>query len=178
MRHLALLRGINVGGRNLLPMRDLAGLFEDAGCREVRTYIQSGNVLFSAEPALAEALPARLAAAILERHGLKVPVLLRDLEQLRRAVAGNPFLAAGEGEAHLHLMFLAEVPAPARAAALDPDFSPGDRFAVRGREIYLVLPNGTARSRLTNAWFDARLETVSTLRNWRTATRLLELLEA
>jgi uncharacterized protein (DUF1697 family) len=174
MRHLGLLRGINVGGNNLLPMKDLAALFTEAGCKDVATYIQSGNVVFTAEPALAAKLPALVAAGILASHGIKAPVLVRSADELRAVLLGNPY--PGD-EAMLHVMFLADRPDPAKVAALDPAVSPGDSYTVAGREIYLRLPNGVARTKLTNAWFDARLATVSTGRNWRTVAKLCELVE-
>jgi uncharacterized protein (DUF1697 family) len=175
-RQVALLRGINVGGRNLLPMKDLAALFTGAGCRDVATFIQSGNVLFDAEPDLARTLEARIPAELRARHGLETPVLLRTREELEQAVRDNPFLGADPEGGSLHVLFLAGVPDPARVAGLDPDRSPGDTFAVRGREVFLSLPGGVGRSRLTNAWFDARLATPSTGRNWRTVLRLRDLL--
>jgi uncharacterized protein (DUF1697 family) len=175
--HLALLRGITVGGKNKLPMKDLAALFAAAGCEDVRTYIQSGNVLVRAAPSVAATLSSRVADAITAKFGLKVPVVLRTGEGLRDVVAHNPFLAAGAAEAALHVMFLADEPTPDRVAALDPGRSPGDAFVVRGREVFLHLPNGVADSKLTNAYFDSKLGTVSTGRNWRTVTTLLGMME-
>ena len=175
--HLALLRGLNVGGKNRLPMKDLAALFADAGCDNVRTYIQSGNVLFAATPDVAVAVPSLVAARIVERFGYRTPVLARTAEELRSVVAANPFVAEGAAEETLHVVFLADRPAPGRRDALDPDRSPPDAFAVRGREIYLRLPRGAADSKLTNAYFDAKLATTSTIRNWRTVTKLLALMD-
>jgi uncharacterized protein (DUF1697 family) len=172
---VALLRGINVGGKNLLPMKDLAGLFGEAGCADVRTYIQSGNVLFRANPARAERLPPLIAKGIAERFGYRTAVLLRSVEELGETIRNNPFAAAGVPESWLHVMFLASRPDASRVAALDPDRSPPDAFVVRGREIYLQCPNGVGKSKLTNAWFDAQLATTSTGRNWRTVGRLFDL---
>ena len=172
--HVALLRGVNVGGNNKLPMKDLARLVEEAGTREVRTYIQSGNVLFRAPAARARTLEAELAAAIARRHGLRVPVVIRSAEELAAAVARNPFLPGAPPE-ELHLVFLAAAPTKAAIAPLEPDRSPPDELRVVGKEVYLRCPNGLARTKLTNAWLDARLRTVSTARNWRTVTKLVEL---
>lgn len=173
--HLALLRGINVGGKNILPMKELAGMFEKAGCREVRTFIQSGNVILAAAPKLCVSLSAVVAARIEKQYGYRTPVILRTAQQLRDTVAGNPF--PGEEE-RLHVMFLQDRPGAKRIASLDPNRSAPDRFVVRGSEIYLHLPNGAGQSKLTNAWFDAQLSTLSTLRNWRTVMKLLELMES
>jgi uncharacterized protein (DUF1697 family) len=175
---VALLRGINVGGKNLLPMTDLAGLFEEAGCAGVRTYIQSGNVLFTASRARAEKLPGLIASGIADRFGYQVPVLLRTAADLGETIRQNPFLEAGASENWLHVLFLADQPDAGRVAALDPLRSPPDAYAVRGREIYLRLPNGGAKTKLTNAYFDSRLATISTVRNWRTVLKLFELAQA
>jgi len=176
-KQLALLRGINVGGKNKLPMLELAGMFREAGCGNVQTFIQSGNVLFEASAPVTAQLPESLAAQILKRFGYRTPVMTRTVHQLRKVVANNPFLKAGVAEAMLHVMFLADEPRAAEIAGLDPKRSSPDEFVVRGQEIYLMLPNGAGRSKLTNAWFDAKLRTTSTARNWRTVIRLLEMME-
>lgn len=172
---VALLRGINVGGKNRLLMKDLAAMFVEAGCGDVRTYIQSGNVVFRAGPTLAEDIPSRISASIRERFGHEIAVVTRQASDLEAIVEANPFVSAGAETDRLHVLFLADAPAAEDVEALDPDRSPGDEFAVRGREIYLHYPNGTARSKLTNAWFDSRLSTVTTMRNWKTVGKLLEL---
>lgn len=170
---LALLRGINVGGNNLLPMKALTEIFAAAGCTAVQTYIQSGNVIFRS-PAIEAVAPA-VRAAIAARFGFNAPVIVRSAAQLARAIAASPFTAPGTDPASLHVMFLEDSPSPALIAALDPDRSPPDTFAVIGREVHLKLPNGTARTKLTNAYFDSRLKTVSTQRNWRTVLKLAEM---
>jgi uncharacterized protein (DUF1697 family) len=172
--HVALLRGINVGGRNKLPMKDLAAMCEAEGCAAVRTYIQSGNVLFRATRSVAARLPGALAARIEREHGLHVPVVLRTVAELARVAGANPYLPRAPIE-ELHVMFLADAPAREALAGLDPQRSPPDTFVVQGREIYLRLANGVARTKLTNAWFDSRLATVSTMRNWRTTLDLAAL---
>jgi uncharacterized protein (DUF1697 family) len=176
--HLALLRGVNVGGRNKLAMKELAGIFREFGCHDVSTFIQSGNVIFGAAPEVASTVAAQVAARIADRFGYRTPVILRTAGELAAAVAANPFVGSGCSEDELHVYFLAGPPAPSRVARLDPDRSPPDRFEVRGREVYLRLPAGMARTKLTNAYFDAQLATTSTGRNWRTTARLLELMAA
>jgi uncharacterized protein (DUF1697 family) len=175
MTYLALLRGINVGGKNKLPMKALAGFFTEAGCKDVRTFIQSGNVVFTA-PGDAAHLPGVIAARIADAFGFKAPVQLRTAEQLARVVADNPYLKAGAAEDALHVLFLADPPSPGRVESLDPRRSPPDEFLVRGQDVYLHLPNGVANTKLTNAYFDSKLATVSTGRNWRTVTKLLALM--
>lgn len=173
--YVALLRGINVGGKNKLPMKELVEIFERIGCSGVRTYIQSGNVIYSAPRKLVPAVPRSVADAIAERLGHEVPVVTRSAAELSDVAKNNPLLGPGVDPHLLHVAFLASRPGAARVRALDPDRSPPDEFAVRGREIYLRCPNGMARTRLTNAYFDARLATASTVRNWRTVLKLVEL---
>ena len=175
-RYVALLRGINVGGRRKLPMRDLATMFEAAGCEDVRTYIQSGNVVFRASQELADGIPARIADAIESSHGFRISIVMRAAADFDRIVRENPFIASGADPATLHVGFLAVAPEPGQIANLDPDRSPPDAFEVRDREVYLYFPAGVARSKLDNAYFDRTLNTVCTIRNWRTVGKLHEML--
>jgi len=176
--HVALLRGINVGGKRVVAMADLAAMFTAAGARGVKTYIQSGNVVFAAPPAGATAIAAAVRRRIAAAHGFDVPIVLRTRAELAAVARANPFIAAGEPEARLHVGFLAEAPTAARIASLDPDRSPPDTFAVRGAELYLCVPNGMGKTRLTAAYVDTRLATTSTFRNWRTVLALVELATA
>lgn len=176
--HVALLRGVNVGGKNRLPMADLVALIHEAGGREARTYIQSGNAVFHVGARAAVGFEAKLSKVIAARLGITVPVVLRSVEELRRVAGAHP-LAGPEHDAgkQLHVGFLAAAPAADRVAALDPARSPPDAFVVQGSEIYLLAPNGVARTKLTNAYFDSKLGTTSTFRNWATVLALLALAE-
>jgi uncharacterized protein (DUF1697 family) len=175
MKHVALLRGINVGGKNMLPMKELAGYFVKAGCRDVATYIQSGNVVFSAQATVLKKLPGVISAMIAEGFGHRVPVVVRSHEELASVVSNNPFPPPREGEKLLYVAFLADLPAADAIAGLDPDRSPPDRFVVLGREVYMHLINHAAKTKLTNAWMDSKLSTVSTSRNWATVLKLHEM---
>lgn len=170
--HIALLRGINVGGKNKLLMRDLSALFVETGCEDVRTYIQSGNVVFRAGQALAGRVPEIIGEATSERFGFRVPVLTRTRAELAAIVRENPFLRAGADTEELHVGFLARRPEAAAADALDPDRSLPDEFAVVGREVYFHCHFGLARTKLTTRYFESKLSTTMTVRNWRTVSRL------
>ena len=174
---VALLRGINVGGKNKLPMADLAAMFREAGCDDVRTYIQSGNVVFRAGPALAGDIPSLISASIMDQFGYRIPVVTRTASEFQEIVQANPFAETGTEANKLLVMFLADLPDRAHVEALDPNRSPGDEFAVLGREVFLHYPNGVARSKLTNAYFDSSLSTTSTSRNWRTVGKLFEMVK-
>jgi len=169
--HVALLRGINVGGKNKLPMKDLTELVEAAGGEAVRTYIQSGNVVFGSKKP--KAVVEGLEAALAERFGHEMPVVLRSAAQLERAIADYPFAEADEKTRQVG--FLSARAPKAKVRALDPERSPGDHFEVVGEQIHLWCPNGFGKSKLTNAWFDRQLGVVSTFRNWRTTLKLLDM---
>ena len=104
-------------------------------------------------------------------------MVIRTADEIRAVARANPFLRGGTSAEidFLHVMFLADRPTPARVAALDPDRSPRDEFQVVGREIYLHCPNGAARTKLSNAYFDSKLATTSTMRNWRTVLKLADM---
>ena len=175
-RFVALFRGVNVGGKNILPMKELIELFIQADCRDVSNYIQSGNILFSANEQKAEEAKITIPTNIAERYGFKISLVLRTRQQLTAAISDNPFLQESVPEQDLHLYFLADHPKAEALQTLDPDRCPPDRFTVRGREIYLLLPNGMARTKLTNNYFDTKLKTISTARNWKTVLKLSHLL--
>jgi uncharacterized protein (DUF1697 family) len=172
------MRGINVGGKNRLAMKELSEMFAKAGCTNVSTYIQSGNVIFRAHRALLKALPKLVSTEIAARFGYQVPVIVRSSEQIAQIIRDNPFLQTGKPEHMLHVYFLADLPNAPAIKSLDPDRSPPDAFCVRNREVYLHLPNGMARTKLSNAYFDSKLSTTSTARNWATVLKLSEMLQA
>ena len=174
--HVALLRGINVGGKHKLPMKELCPMFEAAGCERVRSFIQSGNVVFDASTAVAKGVPARVGAAIEKRYGFETPIVLRTAKELRAAFENNPLLEPPIDPKLVYLGVMAKAPGQAALAKLEPDRFLPDVFVVRGRDIYLRYPNGVARSRLTNAYLDARLGTPTTMRNWNTVAKLVEML--
>lgn len=169
---VALIRGINVGGRRKLAMADLRTVLASLGHEDVTTYVQSGNAVFRAtgrEAAIADAIEA----AIGEAHGLDVAVLLRTPRQLRAVAARRPFGGAPTSE--LHVVFLDRTPTASAARRVDPDRSPPDEFRLHGRELYLRLPAGAGRTKLTLDYLERQLGVRGTHRNWNTVTRLAEL---
>jgi uncharacterized protein (DUF1697 family) len=175
--YVALLRGVNVGGARGLPMIALRALFESADARGVETLIQSGNVIFESDGNSGADVVAEVRAAISREFGFDAPIVLRSAGQWRTLIDGNPYLQRGVDPKTLHAACLSALPDPTRAARLDPHRSAPDEFQLRGDAIYLNLPNGVARSKLTNAWFDSTLGVVCTMRNWATIARLGRLLE-
>jgi uncharacterized protein (DUF1697 family) len=175
-RHVALLRGINVGGKNMLPMKMLAEIFATTGCTDITTYIQSGNVVFCAGNKIAKELGGVITKQVEKQFGLKVPVVMRSAAELDAVIRGNPFLKAGAADEALHVLFLADLPGADLVAGLDPARSTPDEYVVVGRDIYAKLVTGAAKTKLTNAYFDSKLKTVSTMRNWRTVLKLAEMM--
>ena len=176
--HVALLRAINVGGRNRLPMARLVGMFDEVGCQRVRTYIQSGNVVFDASPALASRVPSLVSSLIASQMALQVPIVTRTAAEFERIVSANPFVDAGADTAIVYIGFLADAPTPTQIATLDPERSPPDECVVHHRELYLRCPNGAARTKFTSAYLDRTFGTTTTVRNWRTTLALLDLIRS
>ena len=175
---VALLRGINVGGKTRIPMAELRSSFGALGLEDVVTYVQSGNVVFRTPSGDAVDVADRIEERIASDFGFHVAVLLRSPSELETIAAENPFLSKKADPSQLHVMFLEREPAADAAAQLDPARSPPDEFALQGREIYLRLPNGAGRSKLTVDYFEKRLGVRATARNWRTLTKLVELTSA
>ncbi|MEO1062257.1 MAG: DUF1697 domain-containing protein [Actinomycetota bacterium] len=172
--HVALLRGINVGGRRRVPMAELREVAEGLGLDAVRTHLQSGNLLFAPDGRPPELVAGVLAEAIADQFGFEVPVVVATAEDLR-ITSEHPFDDRDVDEAMLHVLFLDRRPDAAAVLALDPDRSPGDRYAVEGRFAYLRFGEGSARSKLTVDWFERSLDVVATGRNLRTVRKLAEL---
>lgn len=177
--HVALLRSVNVGGRSL-PSAELRALCAGLGFDRVRTYIQSGNVVFDDPSAEEEPLRARIEEALAAAAGFPVPVLLRSPADLRHVVDRQPFAARGAAPRQLHVSFLAGPPAPGGADRLERDalrHAP-DECRLGVREVYLYCPDGYGRSKLTPAFLEARLRVPTTTRNWNTVLQLLAMAEA
>jgi len=170
----AFLKAVNVGSGRRVPMAELRETFEDAGLTNVRTYIQSGNVVFDSP--LGDAPADELSARIEARFGFEVPVVVRSLAEMTAIERENPLLDSGEDPSRLHVMFLADLPSEEDSATLDPLRSQPDEFVVSGREVYLRFPNGAGRSKLTTDYFERRLGTTATARNWNTVLELLKMM--
>jgi uncharacterized protein (DUF1697 family) len=176
-RVVALLRGVNVGGVKV-PMGELKSLLANQGLGEIRTHLQSGNVIVTAPSGNTGAVPGVIEKAISDGLGLSIRVMVRDRDQMAKIVASNPFLGPKSNPTMLHAVFLEATPAADRVASLDPNRSPADRFSVSGEEIFVEYgPAGSGRSKLDLKYFEKTLGVTGTARNWNTVTRLLELLE-
>jgi uncharacterized protein (DUF1697 family) len=171
---VALLRGVNLGSRNKVPMAGLRALMSDIGAEDVQTYVQSGNVVFRSALARDE-LARQIVRELGTRFGVDADVVLCTTAELKRIVARNPFAADEAEPTRLHVTFLAEAPDRGRAAALEREKFEPDRFHVTRAAVYLHTPDGYGRTKLSNAYFERKLGVRATTRNWRTVTTLAEL---
>jgi uncharacterized protein (DUF1697 family) len=165
--YIALFRGINVGGRNLLPMRELVPLFEALGMRNVRTYIQSGNVVFEGEEVDGAALSDEIGAAVKESYGFAPHLLILTPDELTVAIASNPYPEAESDPKTVHLTFLSSVPENPDLESLERIKRDSERFMLEGKVFFLHAPEGIARSKLATR-IEKSLGVAGTARNWRT----------
>ena len=169
--HVALLRAVNLGGTNKVSMADLRRLVESLGFTGVTTFIQSGNVLFTSRRRVTA---GAIELAISRELGMDVPVMVRTVAEVEGIIEANPFPRADPGK--LHVGFMADGPPPAALADLDHDRFLPEEFAVIGAELYLHLPNGMGRSKLPG-YLERAIKIPTTIRNWNTVSKLLELAE-
>ncbi len=171
---IALLRGINVGGNSILPMAELRSDLDALKFTNVRTYIQSGNVVFDSDATSASELTERIGERIEERHGFRPRILIVSGENLRDAVAANPFPDAVAEPKTLHFSFLEQPANDADLPALADASSPSESYKLTDRVFYLHAPDGIGRSKLA-AKAEKLLGVVATGRNYRTVDRLMSM---
>ncbi|MCM0678765.1 DUF1697 domain-containing protein [Micromonospora phytophila] len=174
-RYVALLRGVNVGAAKV-GMADLRRLVTDLGHDDVKTYLQSGNVVFGSTVRDAEELARGIERAITDELGLRVPVLVRSGREMAAVADGNPYADREDDPTRLLVAFLATAPAKSTVDALMVPGGENVAFTVTGREVYLHYPDGGyGRSKFTNAYLEKKLGVVATTRNWRSVRALAEL---
>lgn len=173
-KYIALLRGINVSGKNLIRMTELQQQLAGSGLTEVRTYIQSGNIVFGAEDQSCAKLAARIATAIETHFGLKVPVVVVKQEELRLMHLQNPFAGRSDIPANrLYFTLLADRPEAAKAASLAEGNYLPEEYVLQERVVYLCLPDGYGNTRLDNNFLERKLGVQATTRNLATIEKLL-----
>ena len=172
--YIALLRGINVGSNRSLPMKELMAMLEDLGAEGVKTYIQSGNVVFRSGDTHTQALAARLTAEIKRLKGFEPHVLILGLEDWDAAMANNPFPEAEADPKTLHLGFLTAIPENPDLDAMTDLKKDNERFQLIGSVFYLHAPDGIGRSKLAER-SERLLGVPTTDRNWRTVCKIREL---
>jgi uncharacterized protein (DUF1697 family) len=170
---IALFRGINVGGRNTLSMKDLVGILEVIGFEDINTYIQSGNVVFRSRKPCSGETARELALNIKQSHGFEPAVILLTVAELQEAISSSPFQA--EDGKTLHYYFLDSIPANPNLEKLMDMKTPSENFSLQGSVFYLLAPDGIGRSKLAAA-VEAKLGVSVTARNFNTVKKLLSMI--
>lgn len=176
---ISILRGINVSGQKKIPMAGLKALYENLGFTNVATYIQSGNVVFNTQDKEnGEALAQKIEAAITQQYGFDVPVITRNVAELKQVVANNPFLGKeGVAPDKLHVTFLSKIPEATALQNLQAVSYPPDEFVVTGKEVYLHCPVNYGDTKLSNKFLESKLKVTATTRNLKTVNALLAMAE-
>lgn len=175
-RKIAILRGINVGGKRKILMADLKELMGSLGYQNIQTYIQSGNLIFELDKKIeSNEIAENIENAIEKNFNLEVPVIVLSAEEIENAVANNPFYKADADINKLHLTFLNEVPDKEKLAFVESfDHSP-DQFKIIGKNAFIYCEDSYHKSKLTNDLFEKKLKVKATTRNWKTVLKLWEL---
>jgi uncharacterized protein (DUF1697 family) len=171
---IVLIRGINVGGKQLLPMKSLAAILEKDGFTHVRTYIQSGNVVLQSAQGTASSIGERIGAPIRDAHGFQPKVLVLSAQELRKAARENPFPVDDAQGKSVHLFFLDAVPEKADLQGLAQFKVGNEAFALKGKVFYLHTPEGFGTSKLVQK-IGRFIDGDMTARNWNTVRKLIEL---
>lgn len=171
---IALLRGINVGGRKVVAMNELCAMVESLGIAAVRSVLQSGNLVFEGGRRTAGAIERMLEAETAKRLKIEVSYFVRGAEEMRRVVAGNPFeKEAARDPSHLVVVFLKEAVEAKAVKGLQPAIVGTEEVRAAGRELYAWYPAGIGTSKLTNAVIERKLGVRGTARNWNTVKKLV-----
>jgi len=172
--YIAMLRGINVSGHKIVKMEQLRDCFTNLGLRNVKTYVQSGNVVFGTGKA--SGLCEKIEKCILREFGFPVPVLLKTKQELEQIVQDNPFVEKpGIDPSKLHVTFLSKLAPKTATASLEPLVTNAEQFHVSGQEIFLYCPNGYGKTKLSNTAIENKLGVAATTRNWKSVNALLSL---
>jgi uncharacterized protein (DUF1697 family) len=171
-RQIALLRGINLGKNKRLSMADLRELMHALGYEDAKTLLQSGNVVFTASERPGT-VTRRIKARLARDAGIEADVLVRTRDEIAKIVARNPLREQVTDPKRYLVVFLSEKPDPKLLREIDTEQFEPERFHVHGREIYVWLPQGVQKARLTHAFWEKRLHLTATSRNWNTVEKLL-----
>jgi len=179
-KKIAILRGINVGGKRKILMADLKLLFESLGFSNIITYIQSGNVIFDTTNELDDVeLSDAIEKIILEKYKFIVPVIIRSFAEMKQLIENNPFYKNENVELNqLYLTFLKEKPIEENILNLELYSSTSDKFIVKGKDVFIFCEGKYHQSKLTNNFFEKKLKVSATTRNWKTVLKLLDLGES
>jgi len=175
-KRIAILRGINVGGRRKVMMDDLKKLCLELDFSDISTYIQSGNVIFNDPSARSNLeLSNMIENAIQKRYAFEVPVIVRTVSELIQAVLDNPFYSEEADIDRLYLTFLNEEPLEENRIKTEKYQYPPDEFVIIGKEVFIFCPGPYNKTKLSNSFFENKLKVKATTRNWKTVLKLITL---
>ena len=176
--YISILRGINVGGNKKIKMDVLREMYTSLGYADVKTYIQSGNVIFRASETDVTIIQKEIKSGILLAFGFDIPVLILTVQDIRNALKNNPYIHdSSKDPAFIHLTFLSQDPEKFILENLSSNNYSPDEFIYSGKTIYLYCPTGYGNTKLTNNFFESKLKVSATTRNLRTCNELLYLSE-
>lgn len=168
-----MLRGINVSGQKIIKMSDLQSLFEELKFKNIRTYIQSGNVIFECNKSNPNDLAKRIEEKIFQHYKFEVPAIIRHRNEITNILNNNPFITKrNEDIDKLYVTFLSDEPKSEDINKLQTITHDSDEFEISGQEIFIFCPNGYGRTKLTNNLFENKLKLKATTRNWKTIEKL------
>ena len=171
---ISLLRGVNVGGHHKIKMEELRSVYGELGFTDVRSYVQSGNVLFKSRAAGSAKLAGRIEDAIEQKWGFRPAVILRTLAEMAAVVETNPFDGRDDvAPNHLAVIFLGAAPAAKAVQSITAMSWAPEEVRLAGRELFIHFPNGMGQSKLAPNSLEKILNTAGTARNWNTVTKLL-----
>jgi len=170
--YISVLRGINVSGRNMIKMDALRNMFEQMRFKHVKTYIQSGNVVFQTKKVSNQKLEQLITEKIVDCFSFDVPVLVKELSEIEEVLSNNPFILRQEDPAKLHVTFLSDFPEQERVAKITSGQYASDEFIIKGKDVYVYCPDGYGNTKLSNNFFESKLKVTATTRNWKTVTEL------
>lgn len=176
MIYIALLRGINVNGQKMIKMPDLKILFESLGFRDIKIYLQSGNVIFEHEFADISFLTDKIERKINEVFGFDVKVIIRTNDELESIIRNNPLLNEHDMDSDmLHITFFSAIPERGKLESLQIKKDEMEQFTLISREVYLYCPNGYGRTKLNNSTFERKLNVIATTRSWKSVKNIYTL---
>ena len=171
--YIAILRGINVSGHKMIKMEALRAMFETLNFKNTTTYIQSGNVVFQSKETNIDKIEMKVAKKIKEEFGFVVPVMVKELDEIKTVLKNNPFVnKRKEDITKLHVTFLSGESEKAAINKIKEGQYVPDEFILNGKTIYLFCPNGYGNTKLNNNFFENKLKVVATTRNWKTVNEL------
>ena len=180
VKYISMLRGINISGHKLIKMEELRALYESLGFENVRSYIQSGNVIFECPDSDVSELEMKIENEIEETFGFPVNVTIRTKKEFQEVIENNPFYGETRREdiKKLHVTFLSDTPTASSLQEIEGSTYGPDQMVIAGKEIYVFCPDGYGRTKFTNNFFEKKLKLSATSRIWKTVNRLYDMVSS